>query len=257
MQASSKIFNGQVAIVTGAGQGIGFEIARQLCAQGALVVLNDVDEKLATGAAAAIAKEGYSCMALPGDVSSPDFITTMVNETVVQFGKLTIAVANAGITLFGDFLDYPPDSLHKVMQLNLGGSFLLAQGTAKQIIRQNTGGSILFMSSVTGHQAHKKLAAYGMTKAALEMLAKTLVVELSEHNISVNAIAPGATVTERTSDDPEYVPVWSRITPMGRPAQVQDIANAALVLVSPASRHITGQSLVVDGGWTSVSPSPY
>ena len=89
------------------------------------------------------------------------------------------------------------------------------------------------------------------------MLAKTLVVELSEHNISVNAIAPGATVTERTSDDPEYVPVWSRITPMGRPAQVQDIANAALFLVSPASRHITGQSLVVDGGWTSVSPSPY
>jgi 3-oxoacyl-[acyl-carrier protein] reductase len=257
MQASSKIFNEQVAIVTGAGQGIGFEIARQLCAQGASVVLNDVNEKLATEAAAAIAKEGYSCIALPGDVSSPDFITTMVNETVAQFGKLTIAVANAGITLFGDFLDYPPDSLYKVMQLNLGGSFLLAQATAKQIIQQDTGGSILFMSSVTGHQAHKKLAAYGMTKAALEMLAKTLVVELSEHNISVNAIAPGATVTERTSDDPEYVPVWSRITPMGRPAQVQDIANAALFLVSPASRHITGQSLVVDGGWTSVSPSPY
>ena len=257
MQASSKIFNGQVAIVTGAGQGIGFEIARQLCAQGASVVLNDVDEKLATEAAAAIAKDGYSCMALPGDVSSPDFIATMVNETVAKFGKLTIAVANAGITLFGDFLDYPPDSLHKVMQLNLGGSFLLAQATSKQIIRQNSGGSIIIMTSVTAHQAHKKLAAYGMTKAALEMLAKTLVVELSEHNISVNAIAPGATVTERTSDDPEYVPVWSRITPMGRPAQVQDIANAALFLVSPASRHITGQSLVVDGGWTSVSPSPY
>ena len=257
MHASSKIFNGQVAIVTGAGQGIGFEIARQLCAQGASVVLNDVDETLATQAAAAIVKEGYTCIALPGDVSSPDFITAMVKETVTRFGKLTVAIANAGITLFGDFLDYPPDSLYKVMQLNLGGSFLLAQATAKQIIQQGSGGSILFMSSVTGHQAHKKLAAYGMTKAALEMLAKTLVVELSEHKISVNAIAPGATVTERTGDDPEYVSTWSRITPMGRPAQVQDIANAALFLVSPASRHITGQSLVVDGGWTSVSPSPY
>jgi 3-oxoacyl-[acyl-carrier protein] reductase len=257
MDISQGIFKNDVAIVTGAGQGIGFEIARQLCAGGASVVLNDVDEMLASHAAAAIIKEGHACVAFPGDVSSPEFITSMVKEAVVKFGKLTIAVANAGITLFGDFLDYPPDSLYRVMQLNLGGSFLLAQATARQIIQQGSGGSILFMSSVTGHQAHKHLAAYGMTKAALEMLAKTLVVELSEHKISVNAVAPGATVTERTTDDPQYVSTWSRITPMGRPATVQDIANAALFLVSPASRHITGQSLIVDGGWTSVSPSPY
>jgi 3-oxoacyl-[acyl-carrier protein] reductase len=113
------------------------------------------------------------------------------------------------------------------------------------------------MSSVTGHQAHKNLAAYGITKAALEMLAKTLVVELSPYNISINAIAPGATVTERTSEDKDYKTTWSRITPMGKPAMVEDIANAALFMVSPASRHVTGQSLVIDGGWTSVSPSPY
>ena len=89
------------------------------------------------------------------------------------------------------------------------------------------------------------------------MLAKNLVIELSPYKISVNAVAPGATVTERTSEDVEYDKTWSRITPMGRPATVADIANAALFLVSPASRHITGQSLVIDGGWTSVSPSPY
>ena len=96
-----------------------------------------------------------------------------------------------------------------------------------------------------------------MTKAGIEMLAKSLVVELSPYKIAVNAIAPGATVTERTSEDVEYDKTWSRITPMGRPATVVDISNTALFLVSPASRHITGQSLVVDGGWTSVSPSPY
>jgi 3-oxoacyl-[acyl-carrier protein] reductase len=143
------------------------------------------------------------------------------------------------------------------MKLNLGGSFFLAQAAAKQMKEQGTGGSILFMSSVVGHQAHKNLAAYAITKAGLEMLAKNLVVELSPHNINVNAIAPGATLTERTMDDKEYEKTWSRITPIGRPATTLDIANAALFLVSPAARHITGQSLIIDGGWTSVSPSPY
>lgn len=257
MYNSTEIFKDQSAIVTGAGQGIGFEIARQLCANGASVVLNDIDTTLAEKAADAIRKEGYACIAVPGDVSDENCINTMVNEAVANFGKLTISIANAGITLFGDFLTYSADALNKVMQLNLGGSFLLAQATAKQIIQQKSGGSILLMSSVTGHQAHKNLAAYGMTKAALEMLAKNLVVELSEYNINVNTIAPGATLTERTLGDPAYMNTWSRITPMGKPATVQDIANAALFMVSPLSRHITGQSLVVDGGWTSVSPSPY
>jgi glucose 1-dehydrogenase len=113
------------------------------------------------------------------------------------------------------------------------------------------------MSSVVGHQAHKDLAAYAITKAGLEMLAKNLVLELSPYNIRVNAIAPGATLTERTLHDIEYEKTWSRITPIGRPASTTDIANAALFLVSPESRHITGQSLVIDGGWTSVSPSPF
>ncbi len=247
----------EVAIITGAGQGIGFEIAKQLCVQGASVVLNDLDESLATKAADSLTSQGFFCKAFAGDVAQPSFIRQMVNFAVQQFGKLTISIANAGITLFGDFLKYEPEALNKVMQVNLTGSFFLAQATANQIIRQQSGGSILFMSSVTGHQAHKDLAAYGMTKAALEMLAKTLVVELSPHQISINAIAPGATLTERTTNDPDYIKTWSRITPMGKPATVADIANAALFFVSPASRHITGQSLVIDGGWTSVSPSPY
>ena len=143
------------------------------------------------------------------------------------------------------------------MQVNLGGNFFLAQQASLQMKKQGSGGSILFTSSVTGHQAHKDLAAYSMTKAALEMLAKNLVIELSGYGITVNAIAPGATLTERTVDDPGYEKTWSGITPIGRPATTLDIANAALFLVSPQARHITGQSLVIDGGWTSVSPSPY
>jgi 3-oxoacyl-[acyl-carrier protein] reductase len=252
---SSGSFANQVAIITGAGQGIGFEIARQLAVQGASVVLNDIDEARTKKAAAKISEEGI-CHAMTGDAADTDFIKLIVNEAVSRFGKLTMAVANAGITLFGDFFDYKPESLEQVMKVNIQGSFFLAQAAAAQMKKQKEGGTILLMSSVTAHQAHKDLAAYGMTKAAIEMLAKTLVIELSPFNISINAIAPGATTTERTAEDARYEKTWSRITPAGRPAHVEDIANAALFMLSPASRHITGQSLIIDGGWTSVSPSP-
>jgi len=250
-------FTGEVAIVTGARQGFGFEICRQLRLNGPSVVLNDINERLAQDAAGKINNEKGKCVAVPGDSSSVDIIHNMIHEATRSFGRLSIAIANAGITLFGDFLSYPEESLKKVLEVNLGGSFFLAQLSALQMIKQERGGSILFTSSVTGHQAHKNLAAYGMTKAALEMLAKNLVLELSPYRINVNAIAPGATLTERTLDDRDYEKTWSEITPMGKPATTADIAHAAIFLVSAQARHITGQSLVIDGGWTSVSPSPY
>ena len=250
-------FSNQTAIVTGAGCGIGYEIALQLALQGASVVINDIDDIMLQAAADKIKQQGGQCLAISGDASDIDCINLMVEKAVKAFGQVTIGIANAGITHFGRFLDFTPEALQKVMQVNLSGSFFLAQAIANQIVKQGTGGSLLFMSSVTGHQAHKNLVAYGMTKAGLEMLAKGLVEELSEYKITVNALAPGATQTERTLDDTDYTSTWSRITPLGRPATVGDIANAALFLVSPLSRHITGQSLVIDGGWTAVSPSPY
>ncbi|MBB3057061.1 SDR family NAD(P)-dependent oxidoreductase [Mucilaginibacter gotjawali] len=254
---TTKNFTNKTAIVTGAGQGIGFEIARQMALEGAWVLLNDINEALVKTAAEKIANEGGNCYALAGDAADVDFIQHMVDSAVRHFGGLDIAIANAGITLFGDFLNYPVESLQSVMRLNLQGSFFLAQKAANQMIRQESGGRILFMSSVTGHQAHQDLAAYGMTKAALEMLAKSLVIELSPYQITVNTVAPGATLTERTMEDAGYKNTWSRITPMGRPATVEDVASAVLFLVSPQAGHITGQNIIVDGGWTAVSTSPY
>ena len=250
-------FANQTAIITGAGQGIGFEIARQIALQGGSVLLNDIDDSLAKRAAQVINAMGGRCQAMPGDASDVVFIQEMVDEAVGRFGFVTIAIANAGITSFGDFLDYQPDALQSVINLNITGSFFLAQKASIQIKKQGSGGSILFMSSVTGHQAHKNLTAYGMTKAALEMLAKGLVLELAPLNISVNTVAPGATLTERTLADKDYEKTWQRITPMGRPATVEDVANAVLFLVAPETRHITGQTIIVDGGWTVTSPSPY
>jgi 3-oxoacyl-[acyl-carrier protein] reductase len=180
----------------------------------------------------------------------------MVGDCVDSFGGIDIAIANAGVTLFGDFLSYPECDARRVLEVNALGSFLLAQAAARQMVKSCRGGSILLMSSVVGHQAHRGLAAYAMTKAAVEMLARNLVIELSGYGINVNAVAPGATLTERTLADENYTAEWSGLTPMGRPATVGDIASAALFLVSEEARHITGQSIVIDGGWTSISPNP-
>lgn len=249
--------NEKVAIVTGAGQGIGLEICRKLAHAGAHIILNDLDSELANDAASSISEDQTKCIPVPGDSSDPEVIRQLVEAAVFNFGKLDIAIANAGITLYGDFFEYTPDAFDRVMKVNLAGTFFLAQAAASQMRKQGTGGTLLFTSSVTGHQAHKNLGAYGMSKAAIEMLARNLVIEISQYGINVNAIAPGATLTERTLADKDYESTWQRLTPMGRPQYVDDIANAAIFLVSDEARQITGQTLVIDGGWSCISPSPY
>lgn len=254
---NNKIFNNQVAIVTGAGIGIGFEVARQLALQGAKVVLNDIDAQVADSASQKIREQGGICAAFGGDISEIETIEGIVHFAVETFGKLDILIANAGITTYGSFLEYKPEFMQKLLKINLFGTFFLTQAAAKQMVLQGHGGSILLTGSVTGHSAHPDLAAYGMTKAGIDQLAKNLVIDLAPHNININTIVPGATLTERTLEDENYIKTWSKITPSNRPATTADIANAALFLVSPFSRQIMGQNLVIDGGWTSVGVPPY
>lgn len=248
----------KTAIITGAGQGIGLAIAEKLAAQSVNLILNDLEEGLVTDACKRLNHlHGVSATAVSGDASSGEIIEEMIRAAVSNFGTVDIVVANSGITLFGAFLDYTREDFMEVTRVNQAGTFFLAQAAAKIMKGQPNGGAMLFTSSVTAHQSHENLAAYAMSKAALEMLAKNLVLELAPFNIRVNTVAPGATITNRTILDPDYENTWSKITPLGRPAAVQDIANAAAFLVSDEARHITGQTLIIDGGWTSISPSPY
>ncbi len=258
-------FAGKVVLVTGAGVGIGFGLCQAFAEAGAFVALNDLDSKLANEAAEKINVQLGKRQVKPygGDIADVDWVREMVNGFAEAHGRFDILIANAGITNFGPFLEYTPTAFDRVMAINLRGTYFAAQAAARQMIeRGNDGhgtsnGRILLISSVTGVQAYNNLSAYGITKAGIRHMASTLAVELGQYGITVNAIAPGATVTERTlKDDPNYAQNWEAVNPNGRVGTVSDIVTTTLFLASPQARHITGQTIIVDGGWTKTSPIP-
>lgn len=254
------MYRDKVVIVTGAGLGIGFGLCQAFAGAGAMVALNDIDAALARQAAASINERvGVERVyPFPLDVADVAAVREMVDEVATRYDRLDIVIANAGLTDQGPFLDYSVEAFDRVTAVNLRGSFFTAQAAARQMIARGTeNGRIILLSSVTGVQAFADLAAYGVTKAGIRHMAKALAVALGPHGITVNAIAPGATLTERTlADDPDYDAHWSGVTPTGRVGTVEDIVAAALFLCSAEARHVTGQTIVVDGGWTVKSPIP-
>jgi 3-oxoacyl-[acyl-carrier protein] reductase len=255
------IYNGieeKVAIITGAGMGIGYAIAELLLKNGARVVLNDVDKKVVENALVSLEKKfPDKCSVFVGDAADIEVIDRLVLFTLKQYNRIDFVIPNAGITLFGDFFKFKPEEFDKVIGLNLKGAFFLVQKTGEIMKTQGRGGRVILMSSITGIKGYPDLTAYSMTKAALQMMAKSLVLALAPYQITVNAIAPGATLTERTEkEEPDYAGTWGKLIPSGIVGKPLDMAETCLFLLSDGAAHINGQTLVVDGGWTAIGRYP-
>lgn len=250
--------SGKVAIVTGASREIGAAMAEALAGAGAAVLLSHHGEaERAAAVVARIAAAGGRAAAYEADLAEPTAGIALVAQAVTLFGRLDIFAANAGITRWRPFLETDELLWDDVVNLNLKGSYFSAQAAARQFVAQGEGGRIVFTSSVTGLRAAGSGSVYAITKAGLRHMALTLAVELGPHGVTVNALALGATLNERNlADDPAYETHWASVIPTGRVGQPDDAAAALLFLASPGAAMITGQTLVVDGGWTLQGPQP-
>jgi 3-oxoacyl-[acyl-carrier protein] reductase len=254
---------GKVAIVTGGNREIGAAMAQALAGAGAAVVIaHHGAQALAEAVVARIRAAGGQAASHQADLSSVADNQRLVAQAVEAFGRLDIFVANAGLTMWGPFLQVDEATWDTVVDLNLKGSYFGAQAAARQMVAQRasgdaSGGRIVFSSSVTGVQALPNCSAYAVTKAALRHMATVLALELGRYGITVNTLGIGATVNERNvRDDPDYETHWAEVIPTGRCGQPEDAAAALLFLVAPEADMVSGQTLMIDGGWTTVGHAP-
>lgn len=246
--ATDFTMNGQVAVVTGAGDGIGRAIAETLAAAGASVMVSDLRVESAQSVADAINSAGGKAAALSCDVTQESDLESVIAETVAQFGKLTHVVSNAGGGGPKPF-EMPMADFRRAYDLNVFSLFKLAQLAAPEI-EKSGGGGILAITSMAGENKNTHMAAYGSSKAATNHLIRNIAFDLGPKGIRVNGIAPGATRTEALKSvlNDEIEKKMLQHTPIHRLGEPQDIANAALFLCSPASSWVSGQILTVSGG---------
>lgn len=239
---------GHVAVVTGAGSGIGRAIAETLAAAGAAVMVSDLKDEMARAVAHSIEERGGQAAALACDVTREEDLEALVHATTGRFGKLTLLVANAGGGGPKPF-DMPMADFRRAYDLNVFSLFRLAQLAAPEMERAG-GGAILAVTSISAENRNKRMAAYASSKAAASHLVRNLAFDLGPMGIRVNGIAPGATRTDalRSVLDADTEARMLAHTPIHRLGESQDMANAALFLCSPAASWISGQILTISGG---------
>ncbi|MSQ27527.1 MAG: glucose 1-dehydrogenase [Dehalococcoidia bacterium] len=248
---------GKKAIVIGGGYGMGRAAARLLAEAGAAIAVVDLDAGRSAAEAADLMAKGHRAIGLTADVSRPHEAARVVAEAEQGLSGLDILVNIVGRNTWVPVLDMDPETLETVLSRNLKHHFYLGQAFAKTLRASGHGGQIVMVSSVSGVQAAPNHAAYGASKAALISLTKSMAAEWGPLGIRVNSIAPGTTRTDRNQWTPEIEARAAQTVPLGRVGDQTEIAKAALFLASDLASYITGQTLVVDGGATILSPSPF
>jgi len=258
----------ETAVVTGSSSGIGAAIAKGFAEEGANVVTNSRALERAEATATEVTDDGGTATAVEADVSDPADARHLVERAVDEYGSLDIMVNNAGVTSVGPIMELEPEEWQRVIDVNLSGVFYGAQAAGRRMIEQGSGGQIINVSSMFGSVGVQGRAPYNAAKGGVNTLTKSLAVELAEHDVCVNAMAPGYIETEltektRDSDDrdtdldreewPYYgyddVHIENR-TPMGRFGTLEEIRTVALFLAE-GSHYTTGEVLTSDGGWSA------
>ncbi len=244
--------DGKVAVITGASRGIGRAIAKGFAAEGASVVVSARGLEGAEAVAAQIREAGGIALALATDVSDATQVEAMMARTNQEFGRIDIAVANAGIPQVRPSEDLLPEEWQQVLNTNLNGVFFTAQAAGKRMLAQGSG-AILTLGSLLSFIGVPQRLAYGTTKGGVLEFTRVLAVEWAARGVRVNALVPGYIKTDIMEGliakgvlDPTAL---IKRTPMGRLGQPEDLVGPAIFLVSDEAKFITGQSLAVDGGW--------
>jgi 3-oxoacyl-[acyl-carrier protein] reductase len=248
---------GKFALVTGAARGIGRSIADTLAANGATVAYADIDFATAKQSAAS----APSSLAVGIDISNEQSVESALAKVLKQFGRLDILVNNAGVNTAKHRVnidEFPLEEWERIVKIDLTGTFLVSRATVRAMMKQKDG-RIINIASVLGVIPARLQCAFTSAKAGVVHLTRTMAIELGEHGILVNCVAPGSTLTEGTkqlfysenaAEKDRAKRVLSHI-PLGRAGTVEEMAHAVLFFAAPESGYITGQTLSVDGGWSA------
>lgn len=246
---------GKVALITGAGGGIGRVTAELFAAEGARLVLTDLDEQAGQESLAAVQAAGGEGVFVPGDVAEPADAAGIVEGGVARFGQIDILFNNAGITRIGNVETLPVEEFDLVYRVNVRGPFLMMKYTVPVMLRQGKG-SIINMGSTASLVAAVNMTAYGVTKAAMLGLTRAGAADYAKQGVRVNCLAPGATLTpllqKINRERPAESAAFAAKHPIGRFAEPVEIARAVLFLASDDSSYVTGSTLSADGGMTAV-----
>ncbi len=237
-----------IALVTGGAQGIGYACGEAIAADGARIVLADINED---GVVAAAEKLGGGAVGLACDMGDPEQIAALFDRVERETGPVSILVNNAGIAAPGDFLETSLEQFRKVIDVNLVGTFLALQRAAQTMVANDIQGSIVNMSSVNAQVAIPSIAAYCASKGGVMQLTKATALALAPHNIRVNAVGPGSIDTEMMAGvnaNPDAMKMVMSRTPLKRVGTPREIGDVVAFLASPKASYITGETIYVDGG---------